>query len=94
VLFFFFGGHSFLILCVYAIRKNTSKQKEKPFFTLRFLPIAGRRKGKDESIRAGSKDKEQCTHRINSNLPGGSIVGERVLLFLNRGKSLLFYKKQ
>jgi len=74
VLFFFFGGHSFLILCVYAIRKNTSKQKEKHFFTLRFLPIAGRRKGKDESIKAGNKDKEQCIHRINSNLPGGSIA--------------------
>jgi hypothetical protein len=46
VLFFFFGDYFFLILCVYAIRKNTSKQKRKTLFTLRFLPIAGRREGK------------------------------------------------
>jgi len=58
VLFFFSGGHVFLILCVYAIRKNTSKQKRKTLFTLRFLPIAGRREGKDERIKAGNKDKE------------------------------------
>jgi len=43
-----------------------------------------------------SKKKEQYTHRINSNLPGESIARgrERVLLFINRGKSPLFYKKQ
>jgi len=43
-----------------------------------------------------SKKKEQCTHRINSNLPGESIAREKekVLLFINRGKSPLFYKKQ
>ena len=43
-----------------------------------------------------SKKKEQYTHRINSNLPGESIArGKgRVLLFINRGKSPLFYKKQ
>ncbi|MEA2021566.1 MAG: hypothetical protein U9N08_03745 [Candidatus Caldatribacteriota bacterium] len=41
-------------------------------------------------------EKEQYTHRINSNLPGESIARERekVLLFINRGKSPLFYKKQ
>jgi len=43
-----------------------------------------------------SKKKEQYTHLANSNLPGGSIAreGEGVLLFINRGKSPLFYKKQ
>src|SRR5665648_459189 len=43
-----------------------------------------------------SKKKEQYTHRINSYLPGESIAreGERVLLFVNKGKSPLFYKKQ
>jgi len=43
-----------------------------------------------------SKKKEQYTPRINSNLPGESIAreGEGVLLFINRGKSPLFYKKQ
>jgi len=42
------------------------------------------------------KKKEQYTHRINSNLPGESIARERkrVLLFVNRGKSPFFYKKQ
>jgi hypothetical protein len=43
-----------------------------------------------------SKKKEQYTHRINSNLPGESIARgrERLLLFVNKGKSPLFYKKQ
>jgi len=43
-----------------------------------------------------SKKKEQYTHRIKSNLPGESIAreGEGVLLFINRWKSPLFYKKQ
>jgi len=43
-----------------------------------------------------SKKKEQYTPRINSNLPGGSIARERerVLLFVNKGKAPLFYKKQ
>jgi len=43
-----------------------------------------------------SKKKEQYTHRINSNLPGESIARKRrrVLLFINKGKSPLFYKKQ
>jgi len=36
-----------------------------------------------------SKKKEQYTHRINSILPGESIARERerVLLFINKGKS-------
>ena len=40
--------------------------------------------------------KEQYTHLANSNLPGESIARERerVLLFINKGKSPLFYKKQ
>jgi len=46
VLFFFFGGHSFLILCVYAIRKNTSKQKEKHFFIEDFYLSRGEEKEK------------------------------------------------
>jgi len=43
-----------------------------------------------------SKKKEQYTHLANSNLPGESIARERerVLLFINRGKSPLLYKKQ
>jgi len=43
-----------------------------------------------------SKKEEQYTHRLNSNLPGESIAREkkRILLFINRGESSLFYKKQ
>jgi len=44
---------------------------------------------------ARSKKKEQYTHRINSNSPGESIARERKsIVFVNRGKSPLFYKKQ
>jgi len=45
---------------------------------------------------ARSKKKEQYTHRSNSNLPGESIARKkkRVLLFINKGKAPLFYKKQ
>jgi len=46
VLFFFFGGFFFLILCVYAIRKNTSKQKEKHFFIEDFYLSRGEEKEK------------------------------------------------
>jgi len=61
---------------------------------LKIFTYRGENRRKDESVRAGNKDKEQCIPRINSNLPGGSIARERVLFFLNRGKSPLFYKKQ
>jgi hypothetical protein len=50
---------------------------------LKIFTYRREKRRKDESIRAGNKDKEQCTHRINSNLPGGSIAGEREgVLFL------------
>jgi len=76
-----------LILCVYAIRKKHLKPKRKTLFDLRFFYLS---QGKEK------EKKEQYTHRANSNLPGESIVREkeRVLLFINRGESLLFYKKQ
>jgi len=82
-----------LILCVYAIRKNTSKQK-KTLFYFKIFTYRGEKKRKDERVKAGNKDKEQCTHRINSNLPGGSIAGERVLFFANREIHPSFTKKQ
>jgi len=46
VLFFFSGGYFFLILCVYAIRKNISKQKEKHFFIEDFYLSRGEEKEK------------------------------------------------
>ncbi|PKP61982.1 hypothetical protein CVT91_01130 [Candidatus Atribacteria bacterium HGW-Atribacteria-1] len=81
-----------MILCIYAIRKKHLKSKRKTLFDLRFFYLSrGEEKGKKER-----KKKEQYTQQANSNLPGESIAGERerVLLFINRGKSPLFYKKQ
>jgi len=51
VLFFFFGDYFFLILYVYAIRKNTSKQKEKHFFIEDFYLSRGedKKRGKSKS---------------------------------------------
>jgi len=50
-----------LILCVYAIRKKTSKQKEKPFWFKIFLPIAEEREGEEGETRRGKTKKEQYT---------------------------------
>jgi len=47
--------------------------------------------------KKGETKKEQYTHRINSNLPGESIAREkerRSIVFVNRRKLPLFYKKQ
>jgi len=62
-----------LILCVYAISKKCLKTKRKTLFGLRFFTY---RRERRESKRGKTK-KEQCTHRINSNLPGESIARER-----------------
>ena len=60
------------------------------------MPIAGEREeGREKNQER--KNKERAIHSpANSNLPGESIAGEkeRVLLFINKGKSPLFYKKQ
>ncbi|MDO9555480.1 MAG: hypothetical protein Q7J40_02720 [Atribacterota bacterium] len=55
-----------------------------------------KRRERGRKIKRGRTKKEQYSHRANSNLPGESIARERerVLLFINRGKSPLFYKKQ
>jgi len=78
-------------------KKKTSEQKKKiPFSDLNFLPIAREREGEEGETKRGKIKKEQYTHRANSNLPGESIARERerVLLFINKGKSPPFYKKQ
>jgi len=88
---------SFLILYVCAIRKKDLKPKRKNLFDLRFFYLSrGKEKTEGGGTKRGKTKKEQYTHRINSNLPGESIARERkrVLLFINRGKSPLFYKKQ
>jgi hypothetical protein len=64
---------------------------------LRFFYLSrGEEKGKRDRNQE-RKNKERAIHPpANSNLPGGSIAREkeRVSLFINRGKSPLFYKKQ
>jgi hypothetical protein len=58
--------------------------------------LRGEEKGKRDRNQE-RKNKERAIHPpANSNLPGGSIAREkeRVSLFINRGKSPLFYKKQ
>jgi hypothetical protein len=85
-----------LILCVYAIRKKYLKTKRKTLFDLRFFCLSqGEEKRERGGIKKGKTKKEQYTHRINSNLPGENIARERKsIVFVNRGKSPLFYKKQ
>jgi len=64
---------------------------------LRFFYLSrGEEKEKRGRNKKG-KNKERAIHPpVNSNLPGESIAREkgRVLLFINRGKLPLFYKKQ
>ena len=76
--------------------KNSEQKKKIPFSDLRFFYLSqGGEEGKGE--KPGGKNKERTIHPpANSNLPGGSIAREkeRVLLFINRGKAPLFYKKQ
>jgi len=78
-------------------KKKTSEQKKKiPFSDLSFFTYReGKRRRRGRKARRVKTKKEQYTHRVNSNLPGGSIARERerVLLFINRGKAPLFYKK-
>jgi len=53
-----------LILCVSAIRKKISSQKEKTFLLGVFLPIAGEREGKEErETKKARTKKEQYTHQ-------------------------------
>jgi hypothetical protein len=83
-----------LILCVCAISKKYLKTKRKTLFGLRFFYLS---QGEEREDKRGKTKKEQYTHRINSNLPGESIAREREkksIVFANRGKSPLFYKKQ
>jgi hypothetical protein len=93
LLIFFFGGYIFSVLSVYAISKKDLKTKRKTLFGLRFFHLS---QGEEREDKKRKTKKEQYTHRANSNLPGESIASERerVLFFVNRGKSSLFYKKQ
>ena len=85
-----------MILCVYAIRKKHLKPKRKTLFDLRFFYLSrGEEKGKGEKIREGKQRKSntltgQIVIYLVRALPGR----KRVSLFINRGKSPLFYKKQ
>jgi len=95
---FFFDGYIFFDSLCLRDKKKISEQKKKiPFSDLRFFYLSrGEREGEGRKTRREKTKKEQYTHRANSNLPGESIARKRkrVLLFINRGKSPLFYKKQ
>lgn len=81
-----------MILCVYAISKKYLKTKRKTLFDLRFFHLS---QGEEREDKKRKTKKEQYTHRINSNLPGESIArGRKSIVFVNREKSPLFYKKQ
>ena len=55
-------------------KKKYFKAKRKTLFYFKIFTYRGEKIRKDERVKAGNKDKEQCIHRINSNLPGGSIA--------------------
>jgi len=63
-----------LILCVYAISKKYLKTKRKTLFGLKFFYLS---QGGEREDKKGKTNKEQYTHRINSNLPDESIDRER-----------------
>ena len=80
-------------------KKHTTnkKLKESLFIYKLFIVVVFTYRGRKRRREEGEeKKKVQYTHRTNSNLPGESIAREKekVLLFINRGKSPLFYKKQ
>jgi len=77
-------------------KKNSEQKKKITFYDLRFFYLSRGREGEGRETRRVKTKKEQYTHRANSNLPGESIAREkeRVLLFIKKGKSPLFYKKQ
>jgi hypothetical protein len=92
-----FGDYILLSLCVYAISKKYLKTKRKTLFDLRFFHLSqGEEKGERGRTKREKQRKSNTLNRANSNSPGESIARERkrVLLFINRGKSPLFYKKQ
>jgi hypothetical protein len=86
-----------LILCIYAISKKYLKTKRKTLFGLRFFHLS---QGEEKERRGGEPREEKqrrgnTLNRANSNLPGESIAREREsIVFVNRGESPLFYKKQ
>jgi len=63
-----------LILCVYAISKKYLKTKRKTLFDLRFFYLS---QGEEREDKKGETNKEQYTHRANSNLPDESIARGR-----------------
>jgi len=79
-----FGDYILLILCVNAIGKKYLKTKRKTLFGLRFFYLSrGEEKEKREKLREEKQRKSNALNRVNSNLPGESIAGERErVLFL------------
>jgi hypothetical protein len=85
-----------LPLCVYAISKKYLKPKRKTLFVLRFFHLS---QGEEKGERGGPREEKQ---RRGNTLTGQIVIHlvrvlpgrDKVLLFINRGKSPIFYKKQ
>jgi len=60
-------------------KKKCFKAKRKTLFYFKIFTYRGEKRRKDERVRAG-------INRANP-LPGRSIAGERVLLFIKQGKN-------
>jgi len=97
VLISLFGDYIFFILYVYAISKKYLKTKRKTLFDLRFFYLSrGKEKGEGEKPREGKQRKSNILNRqiviyLVRVLPGRE---RKSIVFVSRGKSPLFYKKQ
>jgi len=78
-------------------KKNSEQKKKIPFSDLRFFYLS---RGEEKEKR--ERNQERKNKRKSNTLTGQIVIylvralpgRERVLLFINRGKSPLFYKKQ
>jgi len=94
-----FGGYILLILCVCAISKKHLKPKRKTLFALRFFHLSRGEEGEEgKRLREEKQRKSNTLTRLNSNLPGESITGERgrekEYCFCKQGKITPLLQKQ
>jgi len=75
-------------------KKKNLQPKRKNLFALRFFYLSrGKRSRRRRETKRGRTKRRAIHPPVNSNLPVEALPErERVLLFINRGKSPLFYK--
>ena len=77
-----------MILCVSAIRKKISSQKEKTFLLGVFLPIAGEKRGRrGREIKRGKTKRRAIHPPVNSNLPVEALLERKSIAFYKQGKN-------